>query len=259
MIQIRIQIEIDQCRAPGHVVTAQDGNPRPMSLILEETVSNVHVQTGVGEIGNEQVELAVAVHITHLRPHGPPRITVRPVRHVGQQGILDKLPVALVLEEVVLHGVVGHKQVPPTVFVEVDDANTHRVAGIIRQARLLRHVLETVRIRCCDTADSTDLCRPSDLETPRRVEIRNVVQVVADKQVEQRITVHVQKRAPHTEMVVIDTQPGCHVLPRPVRSVPVQTIGSVVRDVQSRAVRRCRNRPRSLPYRSRPAGCPLAK
>ena len=126
-VKVAVVVEVLKDSAPARVLAAHDGEPGGVRGVLEE-VASVHVQAAVSHVGNEQVELAVAVNVAKGRAHRRDALAALAKGQAQQQRIVDERAVALVDQVVVLHGVVGHEDVEPASVEEVGGGRAHAPA-----------------------------------------------------------------------------------------------------------------------------------
>src|SRR5205823_1901318 len=94
---------------------------------------------------HEDVEQAVAVHVTERGPHVGLGLAHAVVGEAARHGLLLERAVALVDPQVIRFAVVGNKDVRPTVAVEVGAENAETRPRRPAEARLQRDVLEPDR------------------------------------------------------------------------------------------------------------------
>src|SRR5438094_240567 len=106
------------------------------AALLEHAAAGVHVQIGAlaGELGDEQILVAVVVEIAGVHAHARLRLAICPQSGTRQKrGVLER-SVALVDPQLVRLTVVGDVDVNPAVAVEIAGCHAERGTELGRQA-----------------------------------------------------------------------------------------------------------------------------
>ena len=199
----------------------------------------------VGEVGLENVEVAVQVEVGGRRPHARLLLAVHVVGGARDDADLLEGPVALVVEEKARGRVAGNVHVGPAVVVEVPgqgrepvvvlrglDAGPRRnvreraaAVVLVQRHRLPRQAARPAQHRHPLPAAARPLAR---LRRPRRVEL----QVVRDEQVQVAVAVEIQEGAARAPARPGLGQPalGGLVAEGSVPLVAVQAVLAPVRD-----------------------------
>ena len=129
-VQLAVGVEVGQHHAPAQHGPAGGGQPRRRGGVAELQRAQAAVQRVglVREVGHGEVEAAVAVHVAEVDAHAG----LGPAAHVGGRAgqgrdVLEGA-VAAVVQQRVVHRVVGHVEVRPAVVVEVGEEQAQAVA-----------------------------------------------------------------------------------------------------------------------------------
>ena len=106
-VGVAVVVEVLQHRAPAGVLAADEGEPRAVDCRSTVEVALLREQAAVVHVGDQDVEVPVAVEVGHRRAHRGDALAVLAEREAEQHRLLLEGPVALVLVVVVLHRVVG--------------------------------------------------------------------------------------------------------------------------------------------------------
>ena len=128
---------------PGHVPARprQPARPRTVGEHPRPVVDEQRVVLAQ-QVGNEDVDRAVAGEIVGHHAHVRLRLAVGVEGRAEQQRVVDEGAIALVDPEVVGHEVVGHEEVDPSVGVEVRGHRSQRGGRGAGEPGPRRHVLE---------------------------------------------------------------------------------------------------------------------
>ena len=139
-----VEVVVEEERTEGEGEQAGPAHAGRGRGVHEEALALVVVEARhlVGEVADDQAGEAAAVVVGGVDAHGPARAPVLVEGDAGAQTPLLEGPVALVAVEAVGLGVVGHRQVRPAVAVEVEGGHAQRLAAVVEEAGVLRHVLE---------------------------------------------------------------------------------------------------------------------
>ena len=170
------------------------------------SIVGVEVRALAGELGDEQVFIAVVVEVAGVHPHAGFGLALVGQRGAGHQGVVTKGAVALVDPQQVLLAIVGDENIHPPVAVVVGGgdaqrrpecaADQRRRADIDESAPALIAV-QAVRLATVDLR-RTVVAGARHVRATRLVRQR-VVRVVAHIEVKPAVTVVVQERGRHGE------------------------------------------------------------
>jgi hypothetical protein len=150
------------------------------------------------QYGDKNVGAAVVVIILKDRAHSRQAFTVRSQSHAGFQRAFSKSTIAIIMEQILLHAVVGDENVREAVAIIVCERDTERFALLGRKARPFRDVLE-----CAVSTVVEELASCSGKNTRRAVGISVAaadfvvvgvpVHVASDKQVKMSVVVVIEE------------------------------------------------------------------
>ncbi len=217
-----------------------------MARVGKEHVALILVERVVilREVGQEQVEITVAVIIRGIEPHAGLLPGVLAQCDTGEQADFLERPVALVMKQQVWRGVVGHEDVGPAVVVEVAEDNAEavvaRVADPGRLGNVGKRAVAIVAVqhiglagqaaRAADYVHAHELALAVGPTAPRHrffVE----TQEIGDVKVDVSISVVVAECAVGAPARVADTRVRRDVRESSVAVVTVQYVGAEGRDV----------------------------
>ena len=140
-----IVVEIrDGGRIPGHR-QAEPGHAARPGDILEAALPKVAEQRKglVVERHEGDIREAIVIDIPEVHPHSRNELTVFGQRHAGIERHLLKLAAALVMEERIVHLVVGDEDIHEAIQIVIRDSHAHALAGVRAYAGFRRDVAES--------------------------------------------------------------------------------------------------------------------
>ena len=129
-VQPAVVVEINEVNSPADVLRI-DGQAGRGGQVVEELTLHIAIEDRriVAEVGEEEVEVAVTVIISHGDAHIGLLLAVAIHRHPGFHGAFREGPIMIVAEQQVGRGVAGHEQVGPGVVVVVKRHRRQTVAS----------------------------------------------------------------------------------------------------------------------------------
>ena len=211
------------------------------ALLREQAGSVVHVERAslAGELGNEQVLVAVVVEVAEVHSHVRLGFSGFTERHAPQRRQVPERAIALVDPELVLLLIVRDEDVDPSVPVHVGSRHPERRAERARHARGCRHVseravsaipIEPAGLGAVHLGHAVVL-RACRVKTGQ-VHVECVVQVVADEQVEPSVAIGVDERRRDAPGGIVRAAGGRDLDERAVTLVPKHLVGAEAREVQ---------------------------
>src|SRR5438270_10309625 len=94
----------------------------PIAVVAEEDV------TFVGEIGNDDVGMAIIVEVAEVDTHSGKGLAVLVVTHACQEAHLAERTVAVVVVQEALHGIIGYENICKAIPVIIGKGHTEPLA-----------------------------------------------------------------------------------------------------------------------------------
>ena len=245
-IEVAVVVEVGESSAPGEGPEGGGTDPAALRHVLEEAVAQAKIEGRevLGEVGGEQVEHAVAVHVAHGEAHAGlgGAVLVEPGARPRRDFLEDAVP--LVAIEVVGVGVVGHVEIGAPVVAKVGGPHAEAEAqAAVRHSRLGGGVHEApaalVPEEMVGCALETERAHRHLLETAPgegALRVQHVLERALDVRghVEIEITVAVRVEEGRARVPARRLHSGFlgHVLEAAVAEVAVQQVRAEVRDEQ---------------------------
>ena len=119
-VQPAVIVKVYEADPPAHILCI-DGQPRDVGHVVEEFAFQVVIQNWcvLAEVGQKEVEIAVAVVVSHRNAHVGLFLAIAIHRHASFQCTIGECSVMIVAEQEVGSGVTGHEQVGPAIIIIV--------------------------------------------------------------------------------------------------------------------------------------------
>ena len=215
-VQPAVVVEVEPGRAEARVRQAWKPDARTGGLFLEDAGSVVHVEivSLTGELGDEQVFVAIVVEIARVHAHARPWLhRRRRALRRPSSAVFVKVPSRWLIHNWFGCAVIGDVDIDPAVAVEVGGRDAERRTELTFHARrggdvserpVAVVVIEVARLRAVH-AGRTVIAEAADRVEARLVRLDAVVHVVPDKQIEPPVPVVIDERRRDAPPAILGT------------------------------------------------------